>query len=183
MRIVLGCLVALVLAVATAEAAEFVLSSPDIAQGATLSSKQVLNGYGCSGGNVSPALEWSAPPAGTKSFALTAYDPDAPTASGWWHWVVFNIPVSAKSLAAGAGTPDGGKLPAGAIQSRTDFGTPGYGGACPPAGDAPHRYVFTLHALDVERLDLKPESSSALVSLMLGKHALGKASITAKYGR
>jgi Raf kinase inhibitor-like YbhB/YbcL family protein len=164
-------------------AAAFTLSSPDVGEGAALAAKQVLNGYGCTGGNVSPKLAWSDPPAGTKSFALTVYDPDAPTESGWWHWVVFNIPASAASIPAGAGAPDSRELPAGSVQSRTDFGAPGYGGACPPAGDKPHRYIFTLYALDVERFDLKPDASAALVSLMLGKHALAKASITAKYGR
>src|SRR5262245_51354412 len=104
----------------------FKLGSPTIKPGATLTEAQVFNSFGCTGKNQSPALQWSGAPAGTKSFAVTLYDPDAPTGSGWWHWVVFNIPASTTSLAEGAGTPDGGQLPAGAAQGRTDFGSPGF---------------------------------------------------------
>lgn len=166
-----------------ARAADLALSSPDIAQGKALDAKQILNGFGCTGSNVSPALSWQDPPAGTKSFALTVYDPDAPTGSGWWHWVVFDIPAGVRSLPAGAGNADGAGLPAGAVQSRTDFGAPGYGGACPPKGHGQHRYVFTLFALDVARLGLSPDSSPAMVGFNLGAHTLAKASITAVYGR
>ena len=127
-----------------------------------------------------PALDRS--PAGTKGFALTVYDPDAPTGSGWWHWVVFNIPAAVNRLPEGAGSK-GGHLPDGAVQSRTDFGAPGYGGACPPEGHGNHRYIFTVHALDVEKLDLPPESSAAMVGFMVNAHTLGKASFTAVYGR
>ncbi|TVM16437.1 kinase inhibitor [Oceanidesulfovibrio indonesiensis] len=161
-------------------AGNFTLTSPDITDGGTLSHAQVLNDFGCEGGNTSPALSWSNPPEGTRSYALTVYDPDAPTGSGWWHWVVFNIPASVQSLPAGAGSGKG--VPAGAMQSRTDFGKPGYGGACPPPGPS-HRYIFTVHALDVEQLDLSPDSSAAMVGFMLNGHTLGKASITATYGR
>jgi len=173
-------MVLLLLALAIpARAADFVLSSPDIAQGKALDARQLLNDFGCTGGNVSPALSWQDPPAGTKSFALTVYDPDAPTGSGWWHWVVFDIPAGARSLPAGAGSADGKALPAGAVQSRTDFGAPGYGGACPPKGHGAHRYVFTLYALDVAHLGLAPDSSAALVGFNLGAHTLAKAGITA----
>src|SRR5262245_41892497 len=89
-----------------------------------------------------------------ESFAVTLYDPDAPTGSGWWHWVVYNIPGSTTSLPAGAGDPSSGLLPAGAAQGNTDFGTPGYGGPCPPQGDKPHRYIVTVFALDTDKLDL-----------------------------
>jgi hypothetical protein len=181
-RLVFFVFLALVLA-APALAADFTLTSPDIAQDKTLDMKQILNGFGCTGGNESPALAWANPPAGTKSFALTVYDPDAPTGSGWWHWVVFDIPAAARALPAGAGGADGTGLPAGAVQSRTDFGAPGYGGACPPRGHGQHRYIFTLFALDVERLGLAPDSSAALVGFNLGAHTLAKASITARYGR
>lgn len=165
----------------TFPALAFDLRSPDLS--ATIAEAQVANGFGCAGGNRSPALIWSDPPAGTRSFAVTAYDPDAPTGSGWWHWVLFNLPASTTDLPAGAGGPDGPALPAGAVQSRTDTGTPGYFGPCPPPGDAPHRYVFTVHALKVERLDLPPDSSGALVGFNLTANRLGQATITARYGR
>ncbi len=179
MKTVLG-LFCLMLFTATAHAGGFALGSVDVAEGRPLSSAQVLNGFGCTGGNVSPELHWSGAPAGTKSFAVTVYDPDAPTGSGWWHWVVFNIPASTASLSAGVGS--GGALPVGAVQSRTDFGAPGFGGACPPPGK-PHRYVFTVYALDVERLDLNADSPAAMVGFYLGQHSLGKASLTAVHGR
>lgn len=172
----------LTLSAIPALAGEFQLTSPSVADGRALPPEQVLNGFGCTGDNVSPALRWTNPPAGTKSFALTVYDPDAPTGSGWWHWVVFNIPADCPGLDQGAGSA-GGSLPAGAVQSRTDFGQPGYGGACPPPHDAPHRYVFTVYALDVDHLDLAPDSPAAMVGFSLHGHILGKAAITATYGR
>ena len=95
---------------------KFTLSSPELAEGKTIGAAQVFNGFGCSGGNISPALSWSNPPAGTRSFALLVHDPDAPTGSGWWHWVVYNIPATTTSLAAGAGDPKKSLMPAGAIQ-------------------------------------------------------------------
>lgn len=165
----------------TAYAGSFTLVSKDMADGAMLREAQVLNGFGCLGGNLSPALEWRDPPAGTQSFAVTVYDPDAPTGSGWWHWVVFDIPVTARGLSAGAGSAGGDDLPAGSIQSLTDFGAPGFGGACPPQGDAPHRYVFTVHALDVPSLGLDAKAMPALVGFMLHHHTIGKAVLTARY--
>ena len=171
----------------TAVAADkFVLKSADIAPGAKITDKHVYKGFGCEGGNVSPALEWSGAPAGTKSFAVTMYDPDAPTGSGWWHWVVFNIPVSTTKLEQGVGDASGARLPSGAVQSRTDFGGPGYGGPCPPQGPSlkkPHRYIFTVFALKVDKLDLGADSSGALVGYMLNANALGKASFVGRYGR
>jgi Raf kinase inhibitor-like YbhB/YbcL family protein len=171
---------ALAISMTAAHADAFRLSSPDIADGKTLSDKQVLKGFGCEGGNQSPALRWSNAPDGTKSFVLTAYDPDAPTGSGWWHWVVFNIPADARGLEAGAGS--GGALPAGAVQGRTDFGAPGYGGACPPPG-TPHRYIFKVTALKVDKLDLDANASAALVGFMTNMNSLGSATITAQFGR
>src|SRR5579883_2535308 len=112
----------------TASAQGFTLSSPDIADGATIGNDFVFKGFGCTGSNISPALSWSGAPAGTKSFALTVYDPDAPTGSGWWHWVVFNIPANATGLPKNAGDVKSNLAPAGSVQSRTDFGTPGWGG-------------------------------------------------------
>lgn len=176
-------LMAVLLWTAAAQASDFKLSSPDVADGGTLSDSQVLRGFGCEGGNASPGLKWVNAPAGVKSYAVTVYDPDAPTGSGWWHWVVFNIPAQATGLPGGAGDQTGALLPAGCIQSRTDFGAPGFGGACPPAGDKPHRYVFTVYALDVDRLDLKPDAPAAMVGFNLNAHALAKASLTATYGR
>ena len=166
---------------APAIAAGFTLSSPDIKPGSTLSDKFVFNGFGCTGQNTSPALSWSGAPEGTKSFALMVHDPDAPTGAGWWHWVMFNIPASVTSLPEGAGTP--GKEPAGAVQSVTDFGAPGFGGACPPKGDKPHRYNFTLFALNTPKLDLPATAMPDLVGFMVHFATIGKASFTAKYGR
>ncbi|MBN9461512.1 MAG: YbhB/YbcL family Raf kinase inhibitor-like protein [Burkholderiales bacterium] len=162
----------------------FQLSSPDIAPNATIADKQVYKGFGCEGGNVSPALSWKAPPKGTRSFALMVHDPDAPTGgAGWWHWVVYNLPADALSLPEGAGSADGGKLPAGAAQAKTDFGTPGWGGPCPPVGDKPHHYVFTVYALKVEKIDVPEGATASLVGFMVNANAIGKATLTGRYGR
>ncbi|MCC6208460.1 MAG: YbhB/YbcL family Raf kinase inhibitor-like protein [Gammaproteobacteria bacterium] len=169
--------------ISAADAAAFTLSSPTIPEGGTLTMDQVFNGFGCTGNNVSPALEWRGAPEGTKSFAITVYDPDAPTGSGWWHWVVYDIPAAVTALPAGAGGADVAMLPSGAVQGRTDFGAAGFGGACPPPGDKPHRYIFTVHALKVEKLDVPADATAALVGYMLNANLLGKASFTATYGR
>lgn len=166
----------------TAQAAEFRLSSTDIAEGKALTNKQVFKGFGCEGENISPQLSWSGAPEGTQSFAISVYDPDAPTGSGWWHWTVANLPATTTSLPSGAGNP-GGKLPEGAVQGRTDFGQAGFGGACPPVGDKPHRYHFVVWALKVDKLPLDENASGALVGFMLNANALGKAQLTATYGR
>ncbi|MFI4868234.1 MAG: YbhB/YbcL family Raf kinase inhibitor-like protein [Steroidobacterales bacterium] len=160
----------------------FTLHSPAVAPNSTLSNDQVYSGFGCSGRNISPALAWRGAPKGTRSFALTVYDPDAPTGSGWWHWLVYNIPASVSELPTGAGSA-GGTLPAGAVQGHTDFGTAGFGGACPPAGDKPHRYIFTVYALKSERIDVPDAASAAMVGFMIHANTLAKASITAHYGR
>jgi hypothetical protein len=157
----------------------FELTSSDIQPGKLMPKAQEYKGYGCDGGNSSPQLAWRDVPAGTKSFAVTAYDPDAPTGSGWWHWVVFNIPADVRVLPGGAGDPAAGLAPAGSVQHRTDFGTPGFGGACPPAGDKPHRYQFKVFALDVEHLDVDPDSSAAQVGFTLNAHKLGVAELEA----
>jgi hypothetical protein len=171
------------LALVPAAAFAFTLESAEVKPNATIAQAQVFKGFGCDGGNVSPALAWKNPPAGTKSFAVTVYDPDAPTGSGWWHWVVFNLPASTTSLPAGAGDPRSGKMPAGAVQSRTDFGKPGYGGPCPPQGDKPHRYIFTVYALKADKLDVDENASAALVGFMIHANQIGKATFTGKYGR
>ncbi len=159
------------------------LTSPDVHEGQTIGAAQVFSGMGCTGNNTSPALSWSGAPAGTKSFALTVYDPDAPTGSGWWHWVVYNIPATTKSLAAGAGDPKKNLLPAGAAQGNTDFGTPGYGGPCPPPNDKPHHYHFTLFALDTDKLDVPAGATAAYVGFNLHAHTLAQTQLTALYGR
>lgn len=158
----------------------FTLRSADVGGQATMA--QVFNGFGCTGENQSPQLNWSNAPEGTKSFAITMHDPDAPTGSGWWHWVVFDIPATTNEIPAGSGSV-GGMLPAGAIQSMTDFGAPGYGGPCPPPGHGPHQYVITVHALKTEKLGLDEKASPAMVGYNLSQQMLAKASIVFYYGR
>jgi Raf kinase inhibitor-like YbhB/YbcL family protein len=137
-------------------------------------------GFGCAGGNRSPHIAWSGAPAGTKSFALHCHDPDAPTGSGFWHWVVVNIPPNVTELPVGAGNP-GGKMPADALQARNDIGTAGYIGPCPPEGH-PHRYLFTIFAVS-DMLDVKPETTPAVIGFHLFFKALEKASIMGLYKR
>ncbi|MCQ7060560.1 MULTISPECIES: kinase inhibitor [Citrobacter] len=161
-------------------ASAFRISSTDITDNLQLTQKQIFNGFGCNGENISPQLSWQNPPAGTKSYAITLFDPDAPTGSGWWHWTVVNIPAHVQTLPSGVGKD---KLPAGAIQGRNDFGYSGFGGACPPAGDKPHRYQFTVWALNTEMLPIDSNASGALVGFMLNSHVIAKAELTATYGR
>lgn len=177
-------------------AGEFTISSPDLASG-VFDEKFVLNGFGCEGGNVSPQLVWSGVPEGTKSLALQVFDPDAPTGSGFWHWAVYNMPPTTTGLAQGAGnSPD--TLPAPAFGGNTDFMDTGatgvngnYGGPCPPVGDAPHHYIFTLYALAVDDVQMAagvPKTgTSALYSFVLNKGLgdglIARASFTATYGR
>lgn len=164
-------------------ATPFGITSQDISGERRLAQQQIFEGFGCHGGNISPQLAWKNPPTGTKSFAVTVFDPDAPTGSGWWHWTVANIPANTLTLPADAGNPNGEKLPAGVVQGRNDFGYSGFGGACPPAGDKPHRYQITVWALDVDKLPLDNNASGALVGFMLNSHALAKAQLTATYSR
>lgn len=162
----------------------FKLASDEIPANGTIAAEQVFNGFGCTGGNVSPSLRWSGAPAGTKSFALLVHDPDAPTGgAGWWHWVVVNIPANVTSLPKGIGTPENAHHSSGARQIRTDFGTPGWGGPCPPVGDKPHRYRFTLYALGVEKLDLPADASASLAGFMINANAIGRAQLTGRHGR
>ena len=163
--------------------AMFTLTSPDIHAGKTIPAAHAYKGMGCTGQNTSPALSWTGAPAGTKSFAVTVYDPDAPTGSGWWHWVVYNIPGNVTSLPAGAGDPAKHLLPAGASQGNTDFGSAGYGGPCPPVGDKPHHYHFTVYALDVAHLDIPAGVTAANVGFNLHFHTLAKAELIALFGR
>jgi len=176
-------LIACLVTPAFSEQGKFTLISPDVPKKGQMKEAQVFSGFGCSGQNISPALAWKNFPAETKSFALMVYDPDAPTGSGFWHWVVYNISANVSSLPTGAGKADGSLLPKGAVQSNTDFGSPGYGGPCPPVGDKPHRYVFTIFALKVDKLELPPNASGALVGFVVRQNAIGKASLTGYYGR
>ena len=164
-------------------AGEFTLSSPQLKNGEPMAQAQVFNGFGCTGENISPALHWDQPPIGTQSFAVTCFDPDAPTGSGWWHWVVFNIGSRVRTLPENSGDPALGLAPAGTIQSMTDFGKSGYGGACPPQGDAPHRYIFTVYALDVDSLPLEASAPAAMVGFYIHRHAIGKAALTVEFSR
>ncbi|QEC69288.1 YbhB/YbcL family Raf kinase inhibitor-like protein [Panacibacter ginsenosidivorans] len=167
------------LACMAGKAQTFTLQSKDLGGQAMM--KQVLNGFGCSGGNVSPELFWENAPAGTKSFAVTMYDQDAPTGSGWWHWLIFDLEKTCSELPADAGNVQKNIAPENAIQSRTDFGVPGYGGPCPPPGSKPHAYVITLYALDTEKLGLGANASPALVGFYLGQHTIQKASLVFYY--
>ena len=164
-------------------AAGFTLSSPDIAANGMIDKKFEANVFGCTGENKSPALKWSEAPKDTKSFAVTVYDPDAPTGSGWWHWTVINLPASVTELHAAAGAVGGALLPPGARQVRSDYGTAGWGGVCPPDGDKPHRYIFTVYALKTAKLDIPRDATAALAGFMINANEIAKASFTAKYGR
>ena len=156
------------------------LTSNSFGDGDYLAMDHVLSaeyGFGCSGGNQSPHLAWSGAPEATKSFALTCFDPDAPTGSGFWHWVVVNIPAGVTELPLDAGNPKSPKLPAGALQVRTDYGAPGYGGPCPPQGDHPHRYLFTIFAVGVDSLPVTADTSAAVVGFQLHFNTLAKAEL------
>ena len=166
---------------AAASAGAFELKSADIAEGSKLTNAQVFSGFGCSGENISPELHWSHAPAGTKSFALTVYDPDAPTGSGWWHWVVYDLPATTTDLPRGVGKS--AKLPEGAHEGRNDFGTTDFGGACPPHGDKPHHYIFTIYALKIEKLEVPADATAALIGYNVKANSLGSATLKARYGR
>lgn len=153
--------------------------SQDLHDGDKMPEKHVFNGMGYQGENVSPHLAWEDAPEGTKSFVVTCFDPDAPTGSGWWHWVVANLPADTTSLPQGAGSGKAA-LPAGAVQTRTDFGQAGYGGAAPPAGET-HRYIFSVHALDVESIGVDAGASGAMVGFNVHFHVLASASLTVHY--
>jgi Raf kinase inhibitor-like YbhB/YbcL family protein len=154
----------------------FTVTSDAFTDGGTLPDAQVYEG-----GNTSPQLRWEGFPTGTKSFAVTCYDPDAPTGSGFWHWVLFDLPVTTTELPAGAGSGDFSGLPAGAKQARSDYGAAGFGGAAPPAGDGPHRYVFTVYAVDTESLGLDESATPAFVGFNLRFHAIARANLVATY--
>lgn len=174
---------ALTLSATSAMAAGMTVTSKGFEGGRTIPMQYVFNQFGCTGGDTSPAVSWSGEPKGTQSFAVTIFDPDAPTGSGWWHWTVFNIPASVHGLPEGAGAANSTSLPAGAVQGRTDFGFSNYGGPCPPVGDKPHRYIVTVYAVKVAKLPLDANSSGALVGFMLHSNTLAEAHVMGRYGR
>ena len=168
------------LAVASARADDFRLTSPDLSEGHRIKAEQ-LNGAGCNGGNISPALAWSGAPAGTKSFAVTLFDPDAEVGKGWWHWIIYDIPPTVTALPKNAGNPERQLAPQGSVQAESDTGSPGYGGPCPPKGDDEHRYVFKIYALDTDKLPAPPGSPA--IPLHLHFHSLAQATLIGLYSR
>lgn len=162
--------------------AGFKVSSPDIKEGGIMADDFVFNGFGCTGKNISPALNWSGAPEGTESFAITSYDPDAPTGSGWWHWTLYNLPANSTGVPTGMGS-GAMSLPKHANQGLNDYGSASYGGACPPKGDKPHRYIFTVYALKVARFDVPDRASPAMIGFNINANKLAEASITVTYGR
>jgi Raf kinase inhibitor-like YbhB/YbcL family protein len=161
---------------------KFTLVSPDIGQGKDIADDQVFNAFGCKGKNLSPALFWSGAPAGTQSFAIMVHDPDAPTGSGFWHWVVYNIPAGTESIPAEAGDVKKKGMPVGSVQGRTDFGTFGYGGPCPPPGK-PHHYHFRVFALKVPKLEVPSDATAALIGFNVQANKLAEAELVGLYGR
>jgi Raf kinase inhibitor-like YbhB/YbcL family protein len=161
---------------------KFTLVSPDIGKDNPIALDQVFNGFGCKGKNLSPALFWSGAPAGTQSFAIMVHDPDAPTGSGFWHWVVYNIPASAVSIPAEAGDVKKKGMPVGVVQGRNDFGAFGYGGPCPPPGK-PHHYHFRVFALKVPKLDVPNDATAALIGFNVNANKIAEADLVGMYGR
>jgi Raf kinase inhibitor-like YbhB/YbcL family protein len=166
----------------------FKLDSDDIGPDKPFTDPFIFAGLGCKGANLSPELHWSDPPAGTRSFVLMVHDPDAKTGgAGIWHWVVVDIPATARSIEQGAGTRDGAKLPAGSRPIGNDYAgfgiSPGYGGPCPPKSEAAHRYHFVLYALGVDKLEVPPAATASQVGFVTNFKALGKAEMVVPYGR
>jgi Raf kinase inhibitor-like YbhB/YbcL family protein len=167
----------LAMGASTVQADSFTLQVDGADAQGRIAHRHSYNDYGCTGQNVSPALHWQGQPANAGSLALTVFDPDAPTGHGFWHWVVLNLPATSNGLAEGAA------LPAGAVSLPNDFGQPGWGGPCPPAGDSPHHYVFTVYALDLPRIALAPNAPPGSAERAMRGHILGKAQQTLTFGR
>ncbi len=165
------------------KSADFTLASDDIPSNGTIPASFESDSFGCTGENSSPELHWSGAPADTKSFAVTVYDPDAPTGSGWWHWVVYDLPADTDRLDPGVGSLNSSMLPGNAMQVASDYGVAAWGGTCPPAGDKAHRYIFTVHALNVEQLDLPSNATAAMAGFAIRSNTLATATFTARYGR
>jgi len=161
----------------------FTVTSNDMADGQKLSEAQVYNGFGVSGGNTSPHLCWEGAPDGTQSYVVTCYDPDAPTGSGFWHWVLYDIPADVTELPAGAGSGSMDGLPKGATHVRNDYGSKEFGGAAPPEGHGDHRYVFAVHALGVDHLPINSDVAPAIVGFMTTFNTLARAVMIPVYGR
>jgi Raf kinase inhibitor-like YbhB/YbcL family protein len=163
----------------------FTLVSPDLPAGKKIREQFTANAFGCHGANESPALRWSHVPAGTKSFAVTMFDPYRPPASGWWHWVVYDIPASATQLPRKAGDPGSADMPQGAKQVRPDGDAPEphYYGPCPDEGDPPHHYTITLYALSVDHLDVPATSTPANIDYEIYSKTLAKSTIVRLYSR
>lgn len=174
-------MLALLLGIGSGFAQTFSLKSNDL--GGQFTKKEEFGGFGCTGQNVSPQLAWANAPVGTKSFAVTVHDPVAPTGSGFWHWVVFDIPANVMEIKTGAGDVSKMLMPVGIIQSLTDFGQTGFGGPCPPVGHGLHQYIFTVHALKTDKLGLDAKTNPALVGYYLWLNTLAKASIVTYYSR
>ncbi|MFT4568997.1 MAG: Raf kinase inhibitor-like YbhB/YbcL family protein [Saprospiraceae bacterium] len=174
-------IVALALTASVFAQETFTLTSADLGGEATITEE--FDGFGCTGKNKSPQLSWKNAPEGTKSFAITMYDPDAPTGSGWWHWVVVDIPASASTFIQNAGKVDLDLAPEGAIQSITDYGAYGYGGPCPPVGHGIHEYMITIHALKTDKLGTNADTNPAVVGFNIWNNTIAKASIVAYYKR
>jgi len=172
------------LGASAAHAQSMTVTSAEITEGSVAKNEQVANVFGCKSDNVSPSLKWSGAPSDAKSFAITLYDQDAPTGSGFWHWVAFNIPASTTSLPKDAGNVKKKIMPKGTIQIRNDFGFDGYGGMCPPPGDKPHHYTLTVYAVDVDKIaGADAKTSAAVIGFNLHFHGKSKAELHWTYSR